>query len=141
MDSKKLKDSNPCNNCIDFTENECCKHVYIVLNPDELYLFEDYRGLYLTKGGGIFYHEIKCPYLNSQLMCKIHDKKPLYCKYYPIFITGNIFLDDNCPIHLSSEYQLTENIKSEIQQLQKKYPIYQNEWFWDDIKKLLEESA
>jgi Fe-S-cluster containining protein len=132
---------NPCVRCIGITGSgeDCCIDVYLILNSDECHLFENYSGFYRPKKekGGIFYTSEGCPYLGEENQCTIHEKKPLYCKYYPIFITGDPYVDTNCPAHKVKEYRLTSAIEKEIVKLKKKYDIYTKEWLWDDVKKIL----
>ena len=85
-----MTSNNPCIRCIGITGNgeDCCIDVYLILNPDECHLFEKYSGFYSLKKeeGGIFYTNEGCPYLGKEYQCTVHEKKPLYCKFYPIFI-------------------------------------------------------
>ncbi|MHA1972290.1 MAG: YkgJ family cysteine cluster protein [Candidatus Hodarchaeales archaeon] len=137
INKRKLQnDHNICFECIRDSKNECCRNVYIVLNSDELDLFKNEKGFRECKGGGIYYSETKCLYLDDELLCSIHDNKPLYCKYYPIFITGEVFVDGSCPYSKEKEFMLTNKILQEIARLKEKYDIYQEEWFWEDIQEL-----
>lgn len=132
---KKINSENPCIGCIGVDGNECCIDVYVVLNANENYLFEGKEHFKeFNKGGGIFFTDEGCPYFDKkEKNCVIHDKKPIYCKYYPIFITGKTFVDPECPA--SNKYEITDKIKKEIALLQKKYPIYREEWRWKDVQK------
>ena len=123
-----------CKDCIGKNGNECCKDVYIVLNPEELHLFKNHNGFRKHDLGGLFYSSKQCPYLNQDKKCAIHESKPLYCRYYPIFITGKVFVDNICPLHALKEYQFHEELKEDLKRIQEKYPIYKEEWFWTDIK-------
>jgi len=127
---------NHCSSCIRHNENECCRNVYIVLNTNEVELFKNEEGFRQYKDGGIYYSDTKYLYLNDDLVCTIHDDKPLYCKYYPIFITGKVFVDESCPFSKEEEYVLIQEVKKEIDKLKDKFVIYQEEWFWEDIKEL-----
>ena len=132
-----MVDNNPCKECIgrDGQGEDCCIDVYIILNPEEIYLFKDKNGYVQYKEeGGVFYTEEGCPYLSVDNQCLIHDKKPLYCKYYPIFITGKPYVDQECPANTISSFTLTKDILKEIQQLQEKFPIYRSEWTWLDVR-------
>lgn len=128
-----MNDLNPCIGCIGENDKECCLDVFIVLNPSEIHFFQNFDGFLAVEGGGIFYTENGCPYLN-QLQCTIHSEKPLYCKYYPIFITGEPYLDDGCQVH--NYYSLTDVKLAEIKALQEKFPVYKPEWTLEDIEKL-----
>lgn len=130
-----MQQKNNCLGCIEKVDNECCVDVYLILNPNEVNLFKNYPIFKKVKGGGIFYTTQGCPYFKKN-SCQIHNIKPLYCKYYPIYITGQPFVDEDCKIHL--DYKLTANIKREIRELQRSYPVYQAEWFWEDVKKELQ---
>ena len=57
-------------------------------------------------------------------------------KFFPIFITGDPYLDTSCPLHNS--YSL-DNQLSDVKSLQLKYPIYQEEWLWIEVKNLYKE--
>ncbi len=135
-----MSSNNVCRSCIGKNSNECCVDVFIILNTDEVYLFrKDKNGknrrFKEVIGGGIFHTTQGCPYFKDK-RCSIHQKKPFYCKYYPIFITGKPFIDDECSIH--GNYKLTESIKKEIFELQHMYSIYERDWFWEEVKKELE---
>ncbi|UCE13565.1 MAG: YkgJ family cysteine cluster protein [Candidatus Heimdallarchaeota archaeon] len=127
-----MGENNCCYGCIGTDGNECCIDVYLVLNPDELSLFKEFNGFIKVEGGGIYYTSRGCPYFKDN-NCLIHSKKPLYCKYYPIFITGKPFIHDECSIH--KKFELPESKKNEICQLQTIYPIYKRDWYWEDLKK------
>ncbi|MFX1283099.1 MAG: YkgJ family cysteine cluster protein [Promethearchaeota archaeon] len=130
-----MSKENLCRNCIGRDGNDCCIDVYIILNPDEVYLFKNYSERFKqVKDGGIYYTTQGCPYFHNN-QCVIHQTKPLYCKYYPIFITGKPFIHDECSIH--KNYQITKAIKEEISELQQIYPIYKREWYWEEVKKVL----
>ena len=104
-----MSSKNVCHGCIGKNRKKCCVDVYIILNPDEIHLFKKYKeGFKELKEGGIFYTTKGCPYFNNK-SCTIHKKKTLYCKYYPIFITGKPFSHNECSIHNS--YKLTDTIK------------------------------
>ena len=136
-----MSTNNPCQNCIGKrgTGEECCIDVFIILNSDEFHFFEKYPGFYEIKEekGGIFYTNEGCPYLEEEYQCSIQETKPWYCKYYPIFITGEPYVDAKCPVHKSKEYELTPKIERQLQKLKKRYPIYKKEWVWDEIKGIL----
>lgn len=125
--------SNDCLGCIGKNGNDCCIDVYIILNPDEIDLFKNHEEEFIeVKNGGIFYTTKGCPYfLNNH--CQIHSQKPLYCKFYPIFITGKPYVHEECSIN--SKYTLSEAIKQEINKIQQIYPIYQQDWYWEDVKR------
>jgi Fe-S-cluster containining protein len=131
---------NPCRDCIGKTRQgeDCCIDVYIILNPEEIHLFKNEKGF--TKldedEGGVYYTEDGCPYLSRENECTIHKKKPLYCKYYPIFITGDPFIDPECPAHTASQFSLPEDTIKDIRELQTKFPIYKKEWTWMDVRKI-----
>ena len=131
---------NPCQDCIETTRQgeDCCIDVYIILNPEEVHLFHDKEGF--TKlddpEGGVYFTEKGCSYLDKNTKCSIHKTKPLYCKYYPIFITGDIFVDQECPAHSAQQFTLSKEKINEIRNLQKKFPIYQQEWTWADVREL-----
>lgn len=125
--------TNECINCIGKNGNDCCVDVYIILHPEEIFLFREYREEFIeVEDGGIFYTTKGCPYFKDN-HCEIHSHKPLYCKYYPIFITGKPFIHEECSIN--SKYILSDAIKEEIYELQKKYPIYQLDWYWKDVER------
>ncbi|MFX0182696.1 MAG: YkgJ family cysteine cluster protein [Candidatus Hodarchaeota archaeon] len=133
--------SNPCHGCIGKKGNDCCSDVFIILNDTETHLFENYNGFkYIGELGGLFYTTKGCPYLDETQNCGIHDKKPLYCKFYPIFITGEIFVDDDCPMHTLKRYELSERRKKKIFALQKRFPIYKKDWFFSDVLKEYQKS-
>lgn len=133
--------SNPCSGCIGNKGNDCCHDVFIILNDTETHLFEDFKGFKnMGELGGLFYTTKGCPYLDEQQNCVIHDKKPLYCKFYPIFITGDFFVDDDCPMHTLKTYELNERHKKKILALQKHFPIYKKDWFFTDIQKEFQKS-
>jgi len=131
---------NPCQECIGKTGQgeDCCIDVYIILNPEEVHLFRNEKGF--TKlddhEGGVYYTENGCPYLDDNNQCSIHETKPLYCKYYPIFITGDPFIDHECPAHSLKQFTLSKEIIDEIRKLQRKFSIYQQEWTWLDVREL-----
>jgi Fe-S-cluster containining protein len=133
---------NPCKFCIGTQSQgeDCCIDVFIVLNTDECALFEKYNGYYWLKkdNGAIFYTKEGCPYLDNANQCTIHLKKPLYCKFYPIFLTGDPYVDDACPAHVLEDYKLSSEVLRQIKEIQQKYPIYEKEWLWKDIKKVIE---
>ena len=135
---------NPCRECIGKTGQgeDCCINVYIILNPEEIHLFIDKAGF--TKltdhEGGLYYTETGCPYLGNDNQCTIHTLKPLYCKYYPIFITGDPFIDLECPAHSSKQFSLSKKRVNEIRKLQKKFPIYQQDWPLLDVRELFSQS-
>ena len=132
-----MSSKNVCQGCIEENSNDCCVDVYIILNPDEIHLFKKYKtGFKELKDGGIFYTTKGCPYFNNKKSCTIHKRKPHYCKYYPIFITGKPFIHDECSIHNS--YKLTDSIKKEIFDLQQIYSIYKQDWFWEDVVRELQ---
>ncbi|PWI47183.1 hypothetical protein CEE45_12835 [Candidatus Heimdallarchaeota archaeon B3_Heim] len=132
--------TNPCRFCIGErgAGEDCCIDVFIILNPDEMDLFEKFPGFCVTKekDGAVFYTKEGCPYLDKEKKCSIHDFKPLYCKFYPIFITGIPYTDDKCPAYQGLEYNLTSMVEKEIRNLQKRYPIYKKEWLWEDVERL-----
>ena len=136
-----MSKNNPCYNCIGKKGDgeDCCIDVFIILNSDECHLFENFSGFLEIKEekGGIFYTDEGCPYLKEDYNCSIHENKPQYCKYYPIFITGDPYVDTNCPVHKSKEYEFTSIIGKQIERLKEKYPIYQKEWIWDEVKEKL----
>jgi hypothetical protein len=140
-----LNTKNPCVHCINQKGigEECCIDVFIILNPDELQLFKHFSGYYPSKRneGAVFYTKKGCPYLDHKNRCSIHTIKPLYCKYYPIFITGMPYTDDQCPAHQNSEFILTSRIEKEIYSLQSKYPIYTKEWLWEDVLQFIHKSS
>ncbi|MHA1946962.1 MAG: YkgJ family cysteine cluster protein [Candidatus Hodarchaeales archaeon] len=131
---------NPCRDCIGKTRQgeDCCIDVYIILNPEEVYLFNGKEGFTKLKNneGGVYYTENGCSYLSKDNECTIHTKKPLYCEYYPIFITGDPFIDHECPAHTVSQFFLTKDKIKEIRELQTKFPIYNEEWTWEDVRKI-----
>jgi Fe-S-cluster containining protein len=130
-----LQKVNHCLGCIGKTDNECCVDVYLLLNPNEVNLFENHPVFKKVEDGAIFYTTQGCPYFQRN-SCQIHHNKPLYCKYYPIFITGKPFIDDYCTIQ--SDHKLTTSIKKEIKELQRIYSIYRPDWFWKDVKRELQ---
>lgn len=131
-----MSNENVCRDCIGRKDNDCCIDVYIILNSDEIHLFKNYsEGFKQVINGGIFYTTQGCPYLKNN-QCSIHQQKPLYCKYYPIFITGKPFIDNECSIHKG--YQLSKVIKNNIYELQRIYPIYKKEWYWEEVKRELQ---
>ena len=68
---------NPCKHCFSNPNNDCCVDVYIILNPEELHLFNKFKGFTSVEGGGIFYTDDGCPYFDlSTKDCGIHDHKP-----------------------------------------------------------------
>ena len=130
--------NNPCKDCIgdEGQGEDCCIDVYIILNPDEITFFEDKEGYMAYEDlGGVYYTEKGCAYLKDRL-CSIHEKKPLYCKYYPIFITGKPFVDHECPSHTEKQFKLPKSVIKEIRELQKKFPIYKKEWTWSEVGEL-----
>ena len=127
-----MREKNSCYGCIGTDGNECCIDVYIVLNSDEISLFQEFRGFIKVEGGGIYYTSKGCPYFKDN-NCLIHSRKPLYCKFYPIFITGKPFIHTECSNH--KKYKLSEIKKNEIRQLQNIYPIYKRDWYWEDLIK------
>ncbi|MHA1976253.1 MAG: YkgJ family cysteine cluster protein [Candidatus Hodarchaeales archaeon] len=134
---------NPCENCIGEkgTGEDCCIDVFIILNPQEMSLFEKFSGFHPVNGkeGAIFYTKEGCPYLDNEYQCAIHEIKPLYCKNYPIFITGVPYIDDKCPARHDAEYVLNRSIKKEIKALQARFPIYDKEWLWEEVEQLIQE--
>ena len=129
---------NACLGCIGKNGNECCVDVYVILNPDEIHLFNGYKEEFIeVQNGGIFYTTKGCPYFKEN-HCKIHPKKPLYCKYYPIFITGRPFIHEECSIN--GTYKLTTSIRKEIDELQQIYPIYKQDWYWEEVKRELQKN-
>ena len=139
-----MTETNRCKSCIGKrgTGEDCCIDVFIILNPDEIELFENFYGFCITKEneGAVYYTKDGCPYLDKENKCKIHNDKPLYCKYYPIFITGTPYTDDKCPAHQGSEYNLTSKIEEEIRSLQGHYPIYKKEWLWKEVEHVIQRS-
>jgi Fe-S-cluster containining protein len=129
-----MESKNCCFGCIGKNGNDCCLDVFIILNPDEIHLFNKHNGFNEVVNGGIFYTTQGCPYFHEE-SCQIHKIKPLYCKFYPIFITGKPFIHEECSIH--KDYQLTDRLEQEIRELQQLYPIYQREWFWEEVKEEL----
>lgn len=129
---------NACLGCIGKNSNDCCVDVYIILNPDEIHLFKEYREEFFpVNNGGIFYTTKGCPYFEKNThYCRIHSQKPLYCKYYPIFITGMPFIHEECSIN--GTYQLSASIRKEIDELQRIYPIYKRDWYWEEVKRELQ---
>ncbi|MFX1515722.1 MAG: YkgJ family cysteine cluster protein [Promethearchaeota archaeon] len=126
--------TNDCLGCIGKDDNDCCVDVYVILNPEEISLFREYREEFIeVEGGGIFYTTKGCPYFKEN-QCQIHSYKPLYCKYYPIFITGKPFIHEECSIN--HKYILSKDIEEEIYELQRKYPIYQQDWYWKDVEEI-----
>ncbi|MFX0016659.1 MAG: YkgJ family cysteine cluster protein [Promethearchaeota archaeon] len=130
-----MKKDNVCQKCIGTDGNECCIDVYIILNPNEVHLFKEvpngpYSRFKIIEKGGIYYTNQGCLYFKKNL-CIIHQQKPLYCKYYPIFITGEIFIHKECSIH--NNYRVTKLLKKKINKLQQTYPIYKKDWFWEEI--------
>jgi Fe-S-cluster containining protein len=136
--------NNPCENCIgeEGTGEDCCIDVFIILNSQEIHLFKEFSGYYSVENGrgAVFYTKEGCPYLDKSNQCGIHDIKPLYCRYYPIFITGAPYIDDKCPANRGSEYTLTAQVKGEIRKLQKKFPVYKKEWLWEEVQELIRDS-
>jgi len=127
-----METQNCCHGCIGKDGNDCCVDVFLILNPDEIHIFENHEGFNKVKNGGIFYTIQGCPYFKSN-NCRIHDtNKPMYCKFYPIFITGNPFIHIECLIH--NKYELSDEITKKIHEIQTKYPIYKREWFWEEVK-------
>ena len=126
-----MESQNCCHECIGKDGNDCCADVFVILNPDELNLFENHESFNKVKNGGIFYTTQGCPYFKNN-NCRIHDNKPMYCKFYPIFITGDPFIHKECLIH--NKYELSEKITEKIHEIQTKYPIYKREWFWEEVK-------
>ena len=133
--------NNPCKHCIgkNGQGEECCVDVFIILNKDECRLFEKFNGYYWLKKdeGAIFYTKNGCPYLDEAKQCIIHTKKPLYCKFYPIFLTGIPYVDEECPAHEDDAYKLTPEILLQINEIKSNYPIYEKEWLWKDVKKIV----
>ncbi len=131
-----MSSTNVCHGCIGENDNECCVDVYIILNPEETHLFKEYKDRYKeVKDGGIFYTDQGCPYFEDNC-CLIHqNNKPLYCIFYPIFITGKPFVHKECPKY--KKFRLTEAVKKEILELQRIHPIYKKDWFWEDVQKEL----
>ncbi len=131
---------NPCQECIGKSGQgkDCCIDVYIILNPEELHLFSDEEGFTTldNQEGGVYYTEDGCPYLDKNNQCNIQKTKPLYCKYYPMFITGDPFVDHECPAHSSKQFSLSRVKIEEIRILQDKFPIYLKEWTWTDVREL-----
>ncbi|MHA1967059.1 MAG: hypothetical protein ACW964_04570 [Candidatus Hodarchaeales archaeon] len=127
----KKKVMNCCHACIGVNGNDCCVDTYVILNPNEIYLFRDHPEFKKVTNGGIFNTTKGCPYFSTG-NCEIHERKPLYCKYYPIYITGKPFVHEECSIH--KEYTLTDRIKMEIMSLQSRYPIYKKDWFWEEVE-------
>ena len=131
---------NPCRDCIGKTGQgeDCCIDVYIILNPEEVHLFRKEEGYIELEEdeGGVYYTKEGCPYLDKENSCTIHNFKPLYCKYYPIFITGNPFADHECPANSVSEFSLSQEKIAKIRELQEKFPVYKKEWFWADVREL-----
>ena len=128
-----MNNFNPCTSCIGKENDECCQDVFIILNPNEIHFFKEIEGFVPVNGGGIFSTKTGCPYLKNY-KCIIHSKKPQYCKYYPIFITGNPYMDTSCAAHV--HYSLSEKTLEEIKKLQEEFPIYQLEWLLEDVEKL-----
>ncbi|MFX0125585.1 MAG: YkgJ family cysteine cluster protein [Candidatus Hodarchaeota archaeon] len=129
-----MSKNNLCRDCIGKNGNDCCIDVYIILNPEEIHLFKEYNEEFIeVKNGGIYYTTTGCPYFEEN-HCKIHTQKPLYCKYYPIFITGRPFIHEECSIR--KKYKLSDVVKKDIDELQQIYPIYQQDWYWEDIKRV-----
>ncbi|MFW9903238.1 MAG: YkgJ family cysteine cluster protein [Candidatus Thorarchaeota archaeon] len=125
--------SNDCFECIGKNGNDCCIDVYIILNPEEIILFKNHKEEFIeVENGGIFYTKKGCPYFTDNL-CQIHLQKPLYCRFYPIFITGKPFIHQECSIH--NNYTLSDAIKQEIDEIQRTYPIYQHDWYWEDVRR------
>jgi Fe-S-cluster containining protein len=131
-----MDETNPCQDCIGVNGNECCFDVFIILNPFEEKLFENFEGFKKVKHGAIFYTKNGCPYLNKNKKCSIHNEKPLYCHYYPIFITGDIYVDTECPAHGLECFKLTPKIKKSLLKLQGEFPIYKKDWFYSDVLKV-----
>ena len=131
---------NPCRDCIGKTRQgeDCCIDVYIILNPEEVHLLNKEEGFTTINNneGGVYYTEDGCLYLSNDNECTIHEKKPLYCKYYPIFITGDPFIDHECPSKTASQFSLSKDEIKKIRQLQTKFPIYKKEWTWQDVREL-----
>ena len=136
-----MSNLNPCQDCIGKTGQgeDCCIDVYIVLNPKEIHLFSKDEGYFDlgNNGGGVYYTGNGCLYLSKDNTCTIHKKKPLYCKYYPIFITGEPFIDHECPAHTSKQFNLSKKERAEIRELQIKFPIYKKEWTWSEIREFI----
>jgi len=126
-----MESQNCCNGCIGKDGNDCCVDVFLILNPNELHLFENHSSFKKIKNGGIYYTIKGCPYFKNY-NCRIHDNKPMYCKFYPIFITGDPFIHKECLIH--KKYELNEKISKEILEIKTEYPIYKREWFWEEVK-------
>lgn len=136
MAPQKFNEINRCQGCLGKDGNDCCCDVFIILNHTETYLFMKFNGYKeINDRGGIFYTTNGCPYLNDREYCTIQENKPLYCNFYPIFITGDFFIDDDCPLHELTSFKLTEEVKEKILNLQEKFPIYKKDWFFSDIKK------
>ncbi|MHA1996343.1 MAG: YkgJ family cysteine cluster protein [Candidatus Hodarchaeales archaeon] len=139
-----MTESNPCEHCIGEkgAGEDCCIDVFIILNSQELSLFNEFYGFHpvVDQDGAIFYTKEGCPYLNEDYQCSIHDIKPLYCKIYPIFITGVPYIDDKCPAHLDSEYVLNTALKDEIKLLQRQNPIYRKEWLWEEVEQFIQDN-
>ncbi|MHA2226714.1 MAG: YkgJ family cysteine cluster protein [Candidatus Hodarchaeales archaeon] len=136
MLNQKFNEINHCHGCLGKDGNDCCRDVFIILNHTETHLFVNFNDYKEFDGqGGIFYTTNGCPYLDDREYCKIQDNKPLYCKFYPIFITGNIYVDDDCPLHELNSFRLTNKVKKKIMNLQNQFPIYKKDWFFSDVKK------
>ncbi len=127
----KKQDMNCCHGCIGENGNDCCVDTYIILHQDECNLFKHYTEFKKVTSGGIFNTTKGCPYYSSG-NCGIHENKPLYCKYYPIFITGKPFVHKECSIN--QDYTLTDKIRKKIISLQSRYPIYKKDWFWEEVE-------
>ncbi|UCG03459.1 MAG: YkgJ family cysteine cluster protein [Candidatus Heimdallarchaeota archaeon] len=131
-----MSSDNVCLDCIGKDGNDCCIDVYIILNPEEIHLFKKHKeGFIEVKDGGLFYTTKGCPYFEEN-HCQIQLKKPLYCKYYPVFITGKPFIHDECSIN--SNYKLTASLRKEVVELQQIYPIYKRDWYWEEVKRELQ---
>jgi Fe-S-cluster containining protein len=132
---------NPCKHCIgkNGQGEDCCIDVYIILNREECGLFEEFSGYYWLEedNGAIFYTKEGCPYLDTKKQCSIHSKKPLYCKFYPIFLTGDSYVDDACPAHENEDYKLSSEVLAQIKNIKLSNPIYKKEWLWEDVEKII----
>ena len=136
--------TNPCIQCIgeEGSGEDCCIDVFIILNSQELNLFNEFSGFQpaVDQEGAIFYTKKGCPYLDEDFQCGIHDIKPLYCKFYPIFITGVPYIDDKCPASKNLDYSLTIETQLEINTLQEKFPIYKKEWLWEEVEQIIQKN-
>lgn len=105
--------------CLKYKCSACCHNTEMMLTKEDVARIKalGYENFYYEKDGFLYLKNEngKCVFLNERGLCKIYEKRPEGCRFYPFIYDPDrdeIVRDEDCPYRNKFKIENPEKLKS-----------------------------